>query len=403
MARTALRANPLRSSLTMLGIIIGIVTVTLMSAFLTGLTNMFHETTSFMGTDVYYINKFSWAGHDWRSQMNRPNVTLDEFRELRDRMTTAKAVSVSAQQGNENVKYGANEVVGVQVVGIGPQYDVTSSVEIADGRLFGQQELVSARPVCVIGHDLWQNLFHGANPIGKQIRVGGYSLEIVGVAKQVGGMFGQFSIDQQVVVPLQTLFNAFGQPDRTLTIAVKAKNVLQKEDTKAEADYLMRVIRKLKPSQQDNFGINSEDEFNDMFDNLTRVLKIIGLTITGLSLLVGGIGIMNIMFVGVKERTREIGIRKAVGARRRMVLSQFLSEAAMLCLLAGSVGLLLAYAGSVYVNTHVLTDSSAVHLQFTLGLIVSGLLISLAIGVVSGIIPAWRASKLDPVEALRYE
>ena len=403
MARQALRANPLRSSLTMLGIIIGIVTVTLMSAFLTGLTEMFHETTSFMGTDVYYINKFSWAGHDWRTQMNRPNVTLEDAQQLRARMTTAKAFSVSAQQGNLNVKYGANQLMDLVGIGVDQGYEVTNSIEMAQGRFFASQELESARPVCIIGHDIWESLFHNSNPIGKQIRANGYSLEIIGVAKQVGGMFGEFSIDRQIVMPLQTLFNAYGNPNRSLTIEVKAKNVLQKEDTKAEAEYQMRIIRKLKPNDHDNFGINSEDEFNDMFDNLTRVLKIIGLTITGLSLLVGGIGIMNIMFVGVKERTREIGIRKAVGARRRMVLAQFLSEAAMLCLVAGSMGLLLAYVASLYVNSNVLTSDSAVHLRFTVGLIVSGLLISLLIGVVSGILPAWRASKMDPVEALRYE
>ncbi len=403
MGRTALRANPLRSALTMLGIIIGIVTVTLMSAFLTGLTDMFHETTSFMGTDVYYINKFSWAQHDWRTQMNRPNITMEEARALRDRMTSAKAVSVYAQQGGLTLKYGANELVDLVGVGVDAGYEATSSIEVAQGRFFATQELESARPVCVIGHDIWQSLFHEANPIGKSIRANGYSFEVIGVAKQVGGMFGQFTTDRQIIMPLQTLFNAYGNPDRSLTIEVKAKNVLQKEDTKAEAEFQMRTIRKLQPNDQDNFGVNSEDQFNDMFDNLTRVLKMIGLTITGLSLLVGGIGIMNIMFVGVKERTREIGIRKAIGARRRMVLAQFLSEATMLCLLAGSFGLLLAYAAALYINAHVLTSDSAVHLRFTLGLIVSGLAISLTIGVASGILPAWRASKLDPVEALRYE
>ncbi len=403
MATGALRANPLRSALTMLGIIIGIVTVTLMSALLTGVTEMFHETTSFMGTDVYYINKFTWGGGDWRTQKDRPNVTLEEARELRDRMTTAKAISVSDQKGNVTVKYKANELQDLRAVGIDAQYETTGSIEIGQGRFFATQELESARPVCIIGYDIWDALFHKANPIGKQIRVNGYTLEVIGVAKQVGGFFGQFSTDHNVLMPLQTFFNAYGPPDAMLTIAIKAKNVLQKENTKAEADYLMRIIRKIKPTAPDNFGVNSEDQFNQIFNGITNVLTIVGLTITGLSLLVGGIGIMNIMFVGVKERTREIGIRKAVGARRRMVLTQFLAEATMLTLVAGSFGLLLAYAASLYVNAHVLTTGSAVHLHFTPMLVVSGLALSLAIGVMSGIVPAWRASKLDPVEALRYE
>lgn len=402
MARTALRANPLRSALTMLGIIIGIVTVTLMSSFLTGITDMFHETTSFMGTDVYYIDKYSWMGGNWLQQQNRPKVTIEDARQLRQRMTTAKAISTSANQ-DVNLKYKTNELEDITAVGVDAGYEVTNSIEIAQGRFFATQELTSARPVCIIGHDIWDELFHKSNPIGKQIRANGYSLEVIGVAKQVGGMFGTFTVDHQVAMPLQTLFNAYGSPDRSLTIEVKAKDVLAKEDTKYEADYQMRMIRRLKPADPDNFGVNSEDQFNQIFDSLTTTLTIIGLAITGLSLLVGGIGIMNIMFVSVKERTREIGIRKAVGARRRMILTQFLSEASMLCLVAGSFGLLLAYAASILVNNYVLSGDSSVHLHFTISLIFGGLALSIAIGVMSGIVPAWRASKLDPVDALRYE
>jgi len=183
---------------------------------------------------------------------------------------------------------------------------------------------------------------------------------------------------------------------------VKAKNVLTKEDTKAEAAYQMRLIRGVKPGENDNFAINGEDQFDKQFDALTTTLQIIGLVITGLSLLVGGIGIMNIMFVSVKERTREIGIRKAIGARRRMVLMQFLTEATMLCLLAGAIGIGLSYSASALINHNMLKDSS-IKINFSFGLIFLGLGISLLIGVVSGMMPAWMASKLDPVDALRYE
>jgi putative ABC transport system permease protein len=401
MARSALRANPLRSALTMLGIIIGIVTVTLMSAFLTGLTDMFHETTSFMGTDVYFVDKYSWMGGDWREQQNRPKVTADDASQLRRRMSTAKAISVSASE-DLNVRYKLGELEDISGMGIDAAYEIANSVEMDQGRFFATQELSSARPVCILGYDVWDELFHKSNPIGKQVKANGYSLEVIGVAKQVGGLFGSYA-DHRLLMPLQTLFNAYGRPDRSLTIAVKAKDVLEKEDTKAEAEFQMRVLRKLKPSAKNNFGINSQDQFNQTFDALTGTLKLVGLTITSLSLLVGGIGIMNIMFVGVKERTREIGIRKAIGARRRMVMMQFLSEAAMLCLIAGAIGILIAYSASLYINAKVLDADSSVHIHFTLALIFIGLGISLAIGVASGIIPAWRASKLDPVEALRYE
>ncbi|SRR5581483_3226463 len=402
MAGAALRANPLRSALTMLGIIIGIVTVTLMSSFLTGLTDMFHETTSFMGTDVYYIDKYSWMGGNWLLQQNRPKVTAEDAYRLKQRMTTAKAISTSTTQ-DVTLKYKANELDDITAVGADAGYEVTNSMEVAQGRFFATEELESARPVCIIGYDIWDKLFHKGDVIGQTIRANGYSLEVIGVSKQVGGLFGDFSIDNQVVIPLQTLFNAYGNPDRSLTIEVKAKNVMDKEDTKAEAEYQMRLLRHLKPSDPDNFGVNSEDQFNQTFDALTNTLTLVGLTITGLSLLVGGIGIMNIMFVSVKERTREIGIRKAVGARRRMVLTQFLSEASMVCIVAGSIGLLLAYAASAYINAHVLSSDSSVHLHFSIMLIITGLLLSTGIGVLSGILPAWRASRLDPVDALRYE
>ena len=402
MARSALRANPLRSVLTMLGIIIGIVTVTLMSAFITGLNDMFHETTSFMGTDVYYLDKQSWSGNDWAMERNRPNVSIENARQLRQRMTTAKAISVSADEWSVDVKNGSNMVQGIRATGVDADYEITNSIAMEKGRFFATHELESARPVCIIGYDIWDNLFHKGDPTGQTIRINGYPLEVIGVAKKVGGMFGMFSIDHEVEMPLQTFFNAFGDPYRSLTIGVKAKNVLTKEDTKAEVGYQMRIVRGLKPTDRDNFAINGEDQFNTQFDQLTGTLNIIGLVITSLSLLVGGIGIMNIMFVSVKERTREIGIRKAIGARRRMILMQFLTEATMLCLIAGGIGLALSYSASELINSNMLKDSS-IHIHFSLGLIFLGLGLSLAIGIISGLLPAWMASKLDPVDALRYE
>jgi putative ABC transport system permease protein len=402
MAGNALRANKLRSALTMLGIIIGIVTVSLMSAFITGLENMFHETTSFMGSDVYYIDKHSWSGDSWAMERNRPDVTEEDASQLRRKLTMAKAVSVSTNEWNVNLKWKTNQLDAIRVAGVDAEAENTSSLTIDMGRLFATQELASARPVCVIGYDIWDQLFHKSNPIGQMVRLDGHSFEVIGVAKKVGGMFGFWSIDHEVVIPLHALFNAFGRPDRSVTIAIKAKHVLEKEDTKAEAEYQMRMVRGLTPHDKNNFSINSEDQFNKTFDALTGVLNTIGLAITSLSLLVGGIGIMNIMFVSVKERTREIGIRKAIGARRRMVLSQFLTEASMLCLIAGTIGLVIAYSISTIINHQVLQDSD-IKIDFSLMLIVTGLGISLAIGVLSGFFPAWRASKLDPVEALRYE
>jgi putative ABC transport system permease protein len=386
----------------MVGIVIGIVTVTLMGAFLIGMNDMFHSTFSFMGTDVYYVDKFDWGSMKWYLMRNRPEVTQEEATALRQRLTSAMAVSVKAGQWMLSAKYKAKSIDNASAVGVDESYATAAALDIAEGRFLSTAELLTARPVCLIGGEIADKLFQNESPVGKQMRIGGYPVEIVGVIKKVGGMFGAFTSDNQVIMPLKTFFAAFGDPHRSVTIAVKAKSVESKLETKSEVIAVMRQIRRLKPSAEDNFGINSEDMFNQMFDSFTVLFGVIGFIITGLSLLVGGIGIMNIMFVTVKERTREIGIRKAVGAKQRSILVQFLAEASMLALFAGLIALAISYLLTIVLDKVLLADS-AMHVGFPLPVALLGIILALSVGLLSGLIPAWRASRLDPVDALRYE
>ncbi|MEP7235313.1 MAG: ABC transporter permease [Ignavibacteriota bacterium] len=401
-ALTAVKANPIRSALTMLGIIIGIFTVTLMGAFLNGMDLLFRKTASSMKTDVYFVDKWSWGGGDWRLMRNRPDIQEETLDQLRAKMTTASVFSMSIGKWGQTVKYKNRSIQFVSANGVDEGYAETQSLDIQYGRFFTSAELMSARPVCVIGYEVASKLFPNTSPLGEVVRVSGYPLLVVGVAKRIGGLFSVFTADNSVIMPYHTLQTVFGEKHQSVTIGVKAKSVEHKLDTKDELEFFMRQIRKLKPDEPLNFGINNQDQFNQQIDKITGLLSVVGFLITGLSLLVGGIGIMNIMFVSVKERTREIGIRKAIGATRRSLVFQFLYEATILSLLAGMIALALVYPVTVLANNLILADSD-LQIAFPIFYAGLGLGLALATGIIFGLAPALKASRLDPIDALRYE
>jgi putative ABC transport system permease protein len=393
----SIRANPLRSALTTLGIIIGVVTVTLMGTAIDGLNRSFRQSISIIGADVLFVQRFSWMNHthaDWLRMRNRPPITLAQARAVEKEMTLARSIAPVVTT-HRSVHYRDRRSNGVNVVGTTEQFSVTSGMGVAQGRFLTGAEVAGGRPVCVLGAEVATNLFERGSPIGSRIRIDHYSFEVVGVLERQGNFLGEFSIDNQIIVPVQQFIASFWSfPD--FQIQVKALSLDTVEETKEELRGVLRKIRRLEPGDEDDFSINQQEAILETFYRVAGTIASVGFFITGLSLFVGGIGIMNIMFVSVAERTREIGIRKAIGAKRRAILMQFLLEAAGICLAGGLVALIIAYP---------LTLVMKHFFPATLSPLVVGLaiLVSLLTGLISGFLPAWRAARLDPVEALRHE
>jgi putative ABC transport system permease protein len=392
---SAIRANKMRSILTTLGIVIGIVTVTLMGTAIEGVNHAFLKAVSFIGADVLFVQREDWSAPDteteWLKVQKRRHLTFEQFNALERDLTMASALAPLAFD-ELPIKYEKRSAGGVQIIGSNEQLLLTGGISVADGRFISAAEAEGGRPVCVIGYAVATNLFVRESPLGKKVVIGQRPFEVVGVLEKQGDMFGQF--DNQAIIPLRQLMAAFLHTRDVEIIEVKVKDVSRVQDAREELHSVMRRIRHLAPADRDDFAINQQEQILEIVHRVTAVVGGIGLFITGLSLFVGGIGIMNIMFVSVAERTREIGIRKAIGAKRRTILLQFLSEAAAICMIGGAIALAIAWPLTLVMRQYV---------PATLSLTVVGLalLVALATGVVSGLAPAWHAARLNPVDALR--
>ena len=337
---SAICANKMRSILTTLGIIIGIVTVTLMGTAIEGLNNSFMHSISSIGADVLYVDRMSWfiqSPQEWIAAKKRPVIPLATADALERQLNLAAAI-VPVAGNDEPVEYKKRSSSDVNVIGTTEQYEITGGLTVGQGRFLSAAECSGGRPVCVIGADVATNLFQRDPPLGQKILVGQHEFEVVGVLEKLGGLGDNGGADNEVIVPLPQFNNAFlDQPD--YEIQVKVKRLDQLDDAREELRTVLRKIRHLAPGDPDNFTINQQDQFLEFFHKVAGTIGGVGLFITGLSLFVGGIGIMNIMFVSVAERTREIGVRKAIGAKRRTILLQFLIEAACICLIGGVIAL----------------------------------------------------------------
>jgi len=309
-------------------------------------------------------------------------------------LTLSSSVAPVAESGAK-VEFGRRSSGRVQIVGTTEQYLPTSGVGISAGHFFSAAEAAGGRPVCVIGTTVATNLFGADSPLGQRIKIGPQSFEVVGVLERQGSFMGMFNLDNRAIIPIQQFMSTlWNDPD--ITIQVKARQLAELEEAREELRHTMRRIRRIAPGDPDDFAINQQDQFVAMFQRVAGTIAAVGFFITGLSLFVGGIGIMNIMFVSVAERTKEIGIRKAIGAKRRTILLQFLTEAGCICVMGGLIALAIAWP---------LTLLMQKFLPASMSLTVAGvaLLVSLVTGVVSGFLPAWRAARMNPVDALRSE
>jgi putative ABC transport system permease protein len=393
----AIRANTMRSSLTTLGIVIGIITVTLMGTAIEGLNRAFLKSISFIGADVIYVQRMDWFinSHEaWMRMEKRRPITLAQVRDLERQLTNIRAMAPIAET-RQPINYQRRRSDGVSVVGTTDTYIQVSRAAVAHGRFLSPGEAGGGRPVCIIGSEVATNLFQRDEPLGKRVSIGGRSFEVIGVLERQGSFLGAVSLDNQAIIPLAQFVSTFYQrPD--YTISVKVRDLAQLDDAREEVRLAMRKVRRLAPADPDDFSVNQQDQFVEMFNQVAGTIAAVGLFITGLSLFVGGIGIMNIMFVSVAERTREIGIRKAIGAKRRAILIQFLVEAATICLLGGLMGLAIAWPLTLLVQKV---------LPATMSLTIVGIaiLVSLVTGLLSGFFPAWRAARMNPVDALRNE
>ncbi|MHB1049333.1 MAG: ABC transporter permease [Bacteroidota bacterium] len=392
----AIRANKMRSVLTTLGIVIGIVSVTLMGTAIEGLSRSFDETVSKIGADVLYVQKFPWfdGGDNWWKYRNRKNLDLRQYRFVRDQATLVSAITPAAGT-RVPIKYRSLSSDGIIVIGANEQYVNTAGVNVEVGRFFSQAESNGDRPVTVLGYTVAEKLFPSETPIGKNVKIGAHSFRVVGILEKQGSFLGM-NMDDRAIIPITQFLQKFSNRRRGIELHVKAADIKDLENTKEELRGILRKVRNVKPGEEDDFAINQQEMFIQTFNAIGGVVAGIGLFITALSLFVGAIGIMNIMFVSVTERTKEIGIRKAIGAKRSTILFQFLIEAAILSLLGGVIGIIISYPLSLLIDQILPTS-------MPISVVLIAMFISLLVGVVSGFLPANRASKMDPVDALRYE
>ncbi|MBK7213703.1 MAG: ABC transporter permease [Bacteroidales bacterium] len=399
-ALRALVVNKVRTLLSLLGITIGIFSVISVLTVFDSIEYTLRKDIESLGSNVLFIQKWPFIGSPdmpWWEYMKRPEPRVEELEEIQRRSTLSDAAGYNIGT-NRNVKYSGVTYENATIVAVSHDYSKVDNVDIADGRYFTLAESMAGRPVAIIGDEIASKLIPNRDPIGQQVTVFGRKVEIIGRFKRTGNVTFGRSNDDWLMIPVnfgRNFLNLNGDNIGS-TIMVRGRANVPNDQLRDELTGIMRSVRKLKPGSKDNFEINETSVINNAFDSVFRIISIVGWIVGGFSLLVGGFGIANIMFVSVKERTVQIGIQKSLGAKNSFILQQFLFEAIFLSLLGGAVGLLIIYIGTVIASNLAGMDLFLNTKNIIIGLSVSGF-----IGLVSGLFPAWSASRLDPVEAMR--
>ncbi len=399
MAVASLWGNKLRTFLTLLGIIIGVLTVIAVVSVIQGLNNYVYTKMSFYGANDFAVSKFSFIGmslKDFKEQLKRKDLTLDDMKLLREKCQYCELIGASVNN-QRTVKYRANSLRDVEIRGVTYNNHLIGSVlELAAGRHIQREDEEHARNVCVVGMDIVDELFPGIDPLGKWLKVGADNFQVVGVGEKKGKMLG-FSQDNFVRIPITTFMKVYGSR-RSVTINIHASTQEEMALAQEEVRTILRSRRHDTFGKPDDFSFQTSDTFISFYKTATNGIYFAMIAIAAISLLVGGIVVMNIMLVTVTERTKEIGVRMAVGAKRRDILLQFLIESSAISASGGLIGILLGL-----VLARIITAATSIPSRLDPVSVALAIAMSASIGLFFGIYPANRAAKLDPIEALRSE
>ncbi|MEZ5425733.1 MAG: ABC transporter permease [Pyrinomonadaceae bacterium] len=403
MALDTLRANKLRSSLTILGVSVGVLTVLSMVSIIQGLNKTFAEQIESLGSNTIFVSKFepSFGRPPKQEELHRKELTIQDADAIRQGSNAIAEVAPFQRKIAETVRYKEAQTDTPLLFGVTPEYNFTMSQFVDEGRFVSEIDISERRNVAILGRDVVKALFKDyEEPIGKDIKIQGRDFHVVGVMEDLGSFFGQ-SRDNSVFIPLTTMQKYYPEivpPQMVFVIIIRPKSRADVKQAMDDVRDILRRQRQVPFGQPDNFGISSQDALLDIYNQLTGATYLVLTAISAVALMIGGIGVMNIMLVSVTERTKEIGIRKAVGATAFNILSQFLIEAVILTAIGGLIGLFIGEGLSYLINSF-----SPLPAYIPVWAVFMGLIVSAGIGIIFGLYPAWKASNLNPIDALRYE